>query len=615
MWNMPTAVLCVRPLLALGILLSLAAAAPSGAGVITVCQCNIYVGGRYTEQDSSTVTYDTAKRFAQWVASINPAGSPNPPISVIGMQELIAESDRTKIEQLLEQYTGVAWSSSRTAQGVNNASGIGFFWRPDLVEHRLTEWYLGEKVLEQIDNGYVLKYAGRLFRKIGTDEAFGLFTGKLLWGGAIINGHEVTEEERRQEAVRLKDWIRNGQTGSPGMSGFPGTTRVITNDLNTDTGTSTWDEMNLEFTDPSSQHTHNSFSGTTIMDLFGKRLDYLWWDYDSGVKQAGGFAANPTRSSHFGSDHRAVYATINLHAVDLAPPVVAVTEPAAGSLVSAPIAVSASATDGSGIYNVEFMVDGSPVWTDTAAPYSFTWDPATVPPGVHTITARATDASSNRLKTTSAPVYIYAGPEGSAPRIGEARLLPNGSPIVLPGKTVTAAFYGAFYISEDDRSAGIKVNSTAAVLPGDRVNVAGTLSTLNGEREVSAASVNVSLPGELLMPVGLSNIRLGGEGFGAFSPGVAGGIGLNNFGLLVRTWGRVSASISGFYLYIDDGSTLVDGYGYTGLRVDVSELAGWSAPPVGRRVQVTGISSTANILGKIQRRLRARTAADIITLD
>ena len=311
-------------------LLALSVVVPACAGTITVCQCNIYVGGRYTEQDTSAVTYDTAKRFAQWVASINPSGGTNPPIAVIGMQELISETDRAKIEQLLEQYTGADWAGSRTPQGVNNASGIGFFWRTDLVEHRLSEWYLGEKVLETIDNGYVLKYAGRLFRKLGTDEAFGLFTGKLLWGGAILNGHEVTEEERRQEAIRLKEWIVNGQAGSPGMSGFPGTARVITNDLNTDTGTSTWNEMDLEFTDPSSQHTHNSFSGQTMMDWFGKRLDYIWWDRDSGVKQPGGFAINPTRSSHFGSDHRAVYATINLHAVDLTLPAVSVTAPAAG---------------------------------------------------------------------------------------------------------------------------------------------------------------------------------------------------------------------------------------------------------------------------------------------
>ena len=83
---------------------------------------------------------------------------------------------------------------------------------------------------------------------------------------------------------------------------------------------------------------------TERADLFGKRLDYIWWDRDSGVKQPGGFAFNPTRSSHFGSDHRAVYATINIHAVDLTPPAVSVTAPAAGALVTGPVTVTADAS-------------------------------------------------------------------------------------------------------------------------------------------------------------------------------------------------------------------------------------------------------------------------------
>jgi uncharacterized protein YdeI (BOF family) len=277
--------------------------------------------------------------------------------------------------------------------------------------------------------------------------------------------------------------------------------------------------------------------------------------------------------------------------------------------------VTADATDASGIHNVEFYVDGQLLWTDTAAPYSFTCNPAGLAIGVHTITARATDASSNRLKSVSPPVAVYYGPDGSSPTIGEARLNPNGTAVILSGKVVTAVFSGAFYVAEGDRSSAIKVNSGAIVAVGDRVNIAGTLSTLNGERDISSASVTVTGTSSVPLPLGLSNERLGGEAFGGYTPGVQGGVGLNNIGHLVRTWGRVKASISGFYLYIDDGSALVDGYGYTGLRVDVSGLSGWSAPAVGRAVQVTGVISTATIAGKVQRRLRVRSAADIVTLD
>ncbi len=587
--------------------------------VLTVCQCNIFEGGRWTDQDKSSVTRDTAKRFAQWVASVNPPGSANPPISVIGMQELIAESDRIAIENLLEQYTGVDWSSFRVSQGVNNASGIGFFWRPDMVESR-TNWYLGEKILEQIDNGYVLKFAGRLFRKQGTNEALGLFSGKLLWGGAIINGHEVTEEERRQEAVRLKAWIINGDPGSPGMSQYPGTTRVITTDLNTDTGTSTWNEMNLEFSDPSSQRTHNSFNGQTWMDLFGKRLDYIWWDHDSYAKQSGGFVTNPTRSPHFGSDHRAVYATVNLHPVDLTPPTVSITAPSSGTHVQGSALVRADASDGapgesSGIYKVDFLVDGQLVWTDTVAPYEFSWNTSGYSTGIHIISAIATDASSNRLTGQSPPVSVWVGPPGSEPKIGEAKLLPNGATAMLFSKVVTANFGGYFYIEETDRSSGIKVNRAGGPPVGSVVNVSGILNTVNGEREMSTATVETIGPHAPLEPLGLANLRLGGEAAGAFTPGVQAGIGLNNIGLLIRTWGKVKAIVGAFYLYIDDGSALKDGYGYPGLRVDISDLTAWTPPAPGKSVSVTGISTTATVSGKIQRRVKVRSSYDIQVLD
>lgn len=607
-----------RPIAVYILALLLLTLRPAMAGVVTVCQCNIFEGGRWTEQDKSAVTHDTAARFAQWVATVNPPGSANPPIAVIGMEELIAESDRTIIESLLEQYTGVDWSSYRVAQGVNNASGIGFFWRPDLVESR-PEWYLGEKILETIDNGYVLKFAGRLFRKQGTSEAFGLFCGKLLWGGAIINGHEVTEEERRQEAIRLKTWIVNGDPGSPGMSNFAGTTRIITTDLNTDTGTSTWSEMNLDYSDPTSQHTHNSFSGQTWMDLFGKRLDYIWWDFDSYTKQAGGFAANPVRSPHVGSDHRSVYATVNLHAVDLTPPEVSITSPGSGARVQGSVLVSAEASDGpegesSGIFKVDFLVDGQPAWTDTQAPYEFMWNTNGLSTGVHTLSAKATDASSNRLTANSPVVSVWVGPPGSEPRIGEARGLANGSPVILFQKVVTADIGTYFYIEEPDRSSGLKVNRTSPPV-GSLVNVSGSMNTVNGEREVGAAVVEVTGSTAPPAPLGLSNVRIGGEAAGPFTPGVQGGWGLNNIGLLVRTWGKVKAVVGSFYLYIDDGSNLKDGYGYTGVRVDVSGLSGWTPPPTGKTVMVTGLSSTATIAGKIQRRIKVRSAADIQILN
>ena len=281
-------------------------------GMATICQCNIHDGGRWTDNDRSAVTYDTARRFAQFVSSVNCDESAYPPISAIGMQELLSETDRIIIEEYLQQYTGTAWKSERTAQGINNTSGIGMFWRPDILESR-PEWNLGEKILARIDNGYVIKFMGRLFRRREIDEAFGLFTGKLIWSSAMLNGRKVTEAERVREAVLLKDWILHGDGYSPGMSFYPEVVRVIATDLNTGVRSPTWMEMNASFADPSNQHTHNSFAPDNALDLLGKRYDYIWWNYDGHDKTLGGFADGPRRSGHIGSDHRCVYATVRIH--------------------------------------------------------------------------------------------------------------------------------------------------------------------------------------------------------------------------------------------------------------------------------------------------------------
>ena len=53
---------------------------------------------------------------------------------------------------------------------------------------------------------------------------------------------------------------------------------------------------------------------------------------------------------------------------------------------------------------VEFYVDGKLLATDTASPYTTTWNPATVALGTHSLTAKAYDAAGH--STTSAAVSV-----------------------------------------------------------------------------------------------------------------------------------------------------------------------------------------------------------------
>jgi len=144
--------------------------------------------------------------------------------------------------------------------------------------------------------------------------------------------------------------------------------------------------------------------------------------------------------------------------------------------------------------------------------------------------------------------------------------------------TVSAAFGGYFYVESADRTSGIRVNKTSHGLTvGQRVGVSGVAQTLpTGERYVAAA-VAVANGSGTVAPLGVTNKALGGGANGGGQPGVLGGFGLNNIGLLVKTTGRIVSAQSGSF-EIDDGS-----------GVDVTVLG--TAPSGAVYVTVTGISS------------------------
>ena len=72
-------------------------------------------------------------------------------------------------------------------------------------------------------------------------------------------------------------------------------------------------------------------------------------------------------------------------------PTVAITRPANNAVFTAPatIIIDANAADDVAVASVEFSANGSPIATDTTAPYSFNW--TNVPAGSYALTARATD--------------------------------------------------------------------------------------------------------------------------------------------------------------------------------------------------------------------------------
>jgi hypothetical protein len=87
-------------------------------------------------------------------------------------------------------------------------------------------------------------------------------------------------------------------------------------------------------------------------------------------------------------------------------------------------------------------------------------------------------------------------------------------------------------------------------------------------------------------------------------------VGLNNIGLLVRTFGRVTTSGRDWF-YFDDGSGVDDRSGFIGVYVDARGLV---VPAKDSFVSVTGISSCDIYLGSLVNTLLPRDQSDILLL-
>src|SRR5258705_116950 len=92
---------------------------------------------------------------------------------------------------------------------------------------------------------------------------------------------------------------------------------------------------------------------------------------------------------------------------DTTPPTVSITAPANGATVKGTVTVTASASDNVGVVGVQFLLDNGVNGSAeaTTAPYSVSWNTATVSDGSHNITAIAPGAPGNR-SPVSAPVTV-----------------------------------------------------------------------------------------------------------------------------------------------------------------------------------------------------------------
>jgi subtilisin family serine protease/PKD repeat protein len=131
---------------------------------------------------------------------------------------------------------------------------------------------------------------------------------------------------------------------------------------------------------------------------------------------------------------------------DALPPAVSLTSPTAGTVISGPVSVTASASDDAGLAGVTFLLDGVAIGPeDTWPPFSITWDARLATTGAHQLVAVARD--SGHRTTSSSPVAVTVVRDSIVP----------SATIVAPQEGATVAGFVSVHVSAADDRAVTKV--------------------------------------------------------------------------------------------------------------------------------------------------------------
>ncbi len=101
---------------------------------------------------------------------------------------------------------------------------------------------------------------------------------------------------------------------------------------------------------------------------------------------------------------------------DTTAPTVSITAPANSATVSGTASVTATASDNVGVSKVEFYVNNVLQATDTASPYTFSWNTSSVANGSYTLSAKAYDAANNIGQSSTVTVTVN-NPDTTAPTV------------------------------------------------------------------------------------------------------------------------------------------------------------------------------------------------------
>ncbi len=171
---------------------------------------------------------------------------------------------------------------------------------------------------------------------------------------------------------------------------------------------------------------------------------------------------------------------VTVYNPDVTPPTATLTGPANGSVVKGTVAVTAAASDQSGIANVVFYVDGAQAGQASTAPYTFSWNTASVLDGTHQVYAIAYDTAGNSTQTATSTVTTH----NAAPTVSVTNAAGTVSGTVSLSATASDSI-GISSVSYYYGSTLIGGSSTAPYAVSWN-----TAATANGAYQVTAVATN-----------------------------------------------------------------------------------------------------------------------------
>lgn len=272
-------------------------------------------------------------------------------------------------------------------------------------------------------------------------------------------------------------------------------------------------------------------------------------------------------------------------------------------------------------YNYFDMIENPPATDTIRCYYSGT---ASVTDRVNKITGQIRHVGTEPvICVDTGPDYDPQILEGGGQLVSQGSLawvksFPDGTqiPAGLEGKVVSGDFYdlGYFFIQEPNKASGIRVDQYPYpwwwFSPGDEVAItSGQVTTIDNQRVLVVDPQNIEYDYVNLGPIGplgLNNRAVAGGPFNIYTPGATDAFGLNNVGLLIKTWGKASDIQTG-YFYISDGSDNI------GVKVDLN--TGYynisHNVQAGDYAAVTGIVTLDTINNQQMRVVKPRDSSDI----